>query len=236
MGVEFDELLGRLEPAEEIMGDEDLAITGVAGADADGGDFEFVGELAGEVAWDTFEDDGEDAGVLEGESFSADGISGLWGAGLDFVAAELEDGLRFEADMAEDRDVRADDFFDGGNDIQAALDFDTVGAGFFDEAAGITQGVVRRDFVGEEGHIGDDGEGTGAAHDHAGVIDHLVHGDGECGAVAGDDIGEGIADEKEIERAVGEPRGRQPIVGGEGDDFIGAMFACRQRGQRAGGR
>lgn len=236
MGIEFDKFFGRLKPAKEIVRDEDLAIAAVAGTDADRGDFKFLCELAGERAGNTFEHDGEDAGILKGEGFFADGFSGLRGAGLNFVAAELEDGLRFKADVSEDGDVSADDFVHGGDDIHAAFDFNAIGAGFFDEAAGVTDSIFRGNFVGKEGHVSDNREGAGAADDHAGVIDHFIEGDGQGGAVAGDDVGEGIADEEEIEGALSEPGSREPVVGSEGDDFIGAVFAAGERGERAGRR
>lgn len=101
---------------------------------------------------------------------------------MDFVRAELEDGLGLKTDVAEDGDVGRDDFFDSGDDVRAAtFDFDAVGAGFFDEAAGVAEGFVGRNFVREERHVGDDGQVARGTGDHAGVVDHLVKGDGEGG-------------------------------------------------------
>lgn len=69
MCVEFDEFFWRFGPAEEVVGDENLAIAGVASADTDRGDRKLGSELACEGARNTLEDESEGAGVLEGEGF-----------------------------------------------------------------------------------------------------------------------------------------------------------------------
>lgn len=49
--------------------------------------------------------------------------------------------------------------------------------------------------------------------------------------MASDDVGEGIADEDEINRAFSEPGCGEGIVGGEGNDFLGAVLTEGQRGK-----
>ncbi len=60
-----------------------------------------------------------------------------------------------------------------------ALDLDGFGAGFLDEADGVGDAFGDRAVIAAEGHVGhNEGAAHGAAHG-AGVVEHLVHGDGE---------------------------------------------------------
>ena len=72
--------------------------------------------------------------------------------------------------------------------------------------------------IAAEGHVGDDHGAMHGAADGAGVVQHLVHGDGEGGIVTENDHGEGVADEDEVDAGlVDEARGRVIVCGEAGD-------------------
>jgi hypothetical protein len=200
--------------AEEVVGDEDLAVAVGAGADSDRGDLEFAGDLRGEFAGDGFKDDGEGACRLDGVGVAEELFGGVGGLTLDAEAAEGVDGLGREADVSHNGNFG---FGEAGDELETALaafDFDSFGAGFLDEADGVAEGFGDVGVIGAEGHVGDDEGVLCAAADSAGVVDHFVEGDGEGVVVAEDDHTEGITDEEDVNASlVGEARSRV-VVGG----------------------
>ena len=118
---------------------------------------------------------------------------GFGGAGLNAVTAHAVKALRGEADVGNDGNFG---FSEGADEIDArAFDFDGFGAGFLDEADGVGEALGYRAVIAAEGHIGyEQGAANGAA-DGAGMVEHLVDGDGEGVFVAQDDHGERVADQ-----------------------------------------
>ena len=101
VGVLAGEFWRRVEgEAEEIVGDEDLAVAIGAGADSDCGNLQLAGDLRGELAGDGFEDDGESASGFDGVGVAEELFGGVSGLALDAIAAEGVDGLGREADVS----------------------------------------------------------------------------------------------------------------------------------------
>ena len=92
-----------------------------------------------------------------------------------------------EAEVADDGNFSLGE---SANEFDArAFNFDGFGAGFFDEANGVGEAVRDGAVVAAERHVNDD-EGTadGATHG-AGVVKHLIDGNGEGVFMAEDDHG-----------------------------------------------
>ena len=149
---------------------------------------------------------------------------GVGGAGLHAIAAHAMHTLRREAEMADDGNLGVDE---GADQFDArALDLDGFRAGLLDEANGVGNGIGDGAVIAAEGHVGDDERAAhGAAHS-AGMVEHLVDGDGERVFVAENDHGERVANEDEVDAGlIGETRGGI-VVGGERGDGLapGASF------------
>ncbi len=231
VGVLLDEAGSDVvEQAEQVGSDEDLAVAAGSGADADGRDLDGGGELGGEVGWDAFDDEGEGAGGFDGAGVVEEAL----GVALDLEAAESADGLRRQSDVAHDGDVGAGDGGDGGGAADAAFELDGVGAALFDEAAGAFEGLLRADLVAHEGQVGDDEGAADAAGDDAGVVDHLVEGDGERVGLALDDHAEGVADEEAVDAGDVEESGGGVVVGGEHREAVAAFAGGEEVGNSDG--
>jgi hypothetical protein len=146
-------------------------------------------------------------------------------AALDGVAAEFVDGLRREAEVAHDGDSDVDHAADVGDEGGAALEFDSVGAGLLEEACSGADGVFDAGAVGAEGHVGDDVGPLGSADDGSGVIDHLVEGDGDGGAVSLDDAAERVSNEDGIDAGFVDEAGEGGVVGGDDGDGLLLLVA-----------
>src|SRR5580704_19555469 len=79
--------------AEEIVGQEDLAVAIGAGADSYRGDCQLAGDLRGELARDGFENDGEGASGLDSVGVAKKLFGGVGSFALDAITAEGVDGL-----------------------------------------------------------------------------------------------------------------------------------------------
>ena len=95
--------------------------------------------------------------------------------------------------MADDGNFRLGE---GADQLDArAFDLDGFGAGLLDEANGVGEALGDRAVIAAEGHVGDDQRAAhGAAHG-AGVVQHLIHGDGEGVFVAQNHHGQRVADQ-----------------------------------------
>lgn len=142
IGVPFDEA-GSLavRESEHVMRYEDLAVAVGAGADADGGDVDRPGDQGADLSRDTFDNEGKGASLFHGKGILQKLFNGGMGFPLDLVATGLEDALRGEADMGENRDAVFGEAADGVGPELAALQFNPVGSGFPDEAGGVHEGA-----------------------------------------------------------------------------------------------
>ena len=221
VGVLAREFWRRIEgEAEEIVGDENLAVAVGAGADSYCGNLQLAGDLRGEFAGDGFEDDGEGASGFDGVGVAEELFGGVGGLALDAVATDGVDGLGREADVSHYGNFGFGEAGDEFETALAAFDFDGFGAGFLDEADGVAKGFGDVGVIGAEGHVGDDEGVFCAASNGAGVVDHLVERHGKGVVVAEDDHAERVADEQDVYASlVGQARSRV-VVGGETDDFL----------------
>lgn len=211
--------------AEEVRDDQDLGIAVGAGADTDGGDGDFAGDMLGEGCGDSFEDDGEGAGGLEGFGVGEEAFGVGAATALDAHAEGLG-ALGGEADMGADGDTVLDDTGDGFGADGAAFEFNGVAAGCLEEASGVLEGLLWGELVGHEGHIGEDEGGMVAADDGGGVVDHVFEGDGDGGGMAELGGTDGIADEDEGNFCEFEEMGDLGVVGGEGGEFFDAFHGA----------
>ena len=88
-------------------------------------------------------------------------------------------------------------------------------ATFLEEAAGVADGFVGVPLVRHEGHVGDDDGLRCGADDGAGVVEDVVHGDGDSALVAEDDAADGIADENDRDAGLLDQPGGWVVVGGD---------------------
>jgi hypothetical protein len=132
--------------------------------------------------------------------------------------------LRGEADVGDDGDFGGGEAADEFGARGAAFDLDGLGAGLLDEAEGVAGGVAQGGVVGAVGHVGDEEGAAEAAGDGAGVVEHLVEGDGEGVFVAEDDHAERVADQDHVDAGlVDQARGGIVVCGERGDGMAGQV-------------
>ena len=224
MGKRGDEFGGEPgEEADEIVGDEDLAVAVCAGADADGGNFEGSGNLLGDIGLDEFENYGEGACGFDGEGIGEEFGGVGWGLPFYLVSAFFADALGEHADVSHDGNLVSDESGDLRGVGGAAFEFDGIGAGG-EKALGIGDGVVWGG-VSIDGEIGDDHSVFGSAGDGGGVMDDVI--DGDIGGVwkAEHHHAERIADEENIDAGFVEEASGGVIVGGEDGEFFATEFS-----------
>ena len=113
---------------------------------------------------------------------------------------------------------------------RGAFDLDGFGAGFLDEADGVGKAFSDGAVIAAEGHVGDDESAANGAANGAGVVQHLVHGDGEGVVVAEDDHGERVADQQEIDAGFVDEAGAGVVVRGERGDGLALALHFTERG------
>ena len=76
------------------------------------------------------------------------------------------------------------------------FDLDGAGAALLQEAAGVADSLLDAHLVREEGHVADDEGVRHPARDRAGVVEHLLHRDGQGVLVAQDVVADRVADQQ----------------------------------------
>ena len=219
-----------VEP-EHVVGDEDLAVTSDAGADADDRDGDRLRDLRRERGRHLLDHDGERARLLERERVSPQllGLGLLRGAHL--VGAELVDRLRRQAEVPHHGDAHVDDATHRLAQLLAALDLDRLDAALLDHAARVAQRLVGVHLVAHEGHVSHhEGALHAAAHDLA-VVEHLLqrHADGRVEPLhhhAGR-----VPDEDHVDPRLVEQLRRQEVVSRQRADRL-ALLLHRAQGAR----
>jgi len=120
--------------------------------------------------------------------------------------------------VADYGDARLDNVADGVGHPAATFELDRVGAGFLHEASGVLDGPLYRDVVGHEGHIPDQHSPLQAALDRAGVVEQLVHGDGDGVGIAQHDVGRAVAHQYRVDARRVDDTGGGGVVGGDHGD------------------
>ena len=87
--------------------------------------------------------------------------------------------------------------------------------GFFHQPTGILEGLLRADLETHEGHIGHEQAAAHAPGHQTGVIDHLLHGDGQGVLLPLNHHAERIAHENGVHSRLVDEMGEGVIVGGQ---------------------
>jgi len=112
--------------------------------------------------------------------------------------------------------------------VAAAFDFDGFRASLLDEARGVGDGLLRGCVVGAEGHVRDEQSALHGAADGMGVVQHLVHGDGQGAVIAEDGHAERVADEEQVNAGLVDEGARGIVIRGErGDGLAGLLLERR---------
>ena len=120
--------------------------------------------------------------------------------------------------MGHHRNLCIGEPFDQVHAARATLDFHCFGASFLQEARGIRDPFSRVHLVGAVGHVGNHHRPLDRPADGAGVMDHLVHGDGEGVVIAQHHHGQRVPDQDHIDAGfVHQPCGGI-VVRRQGDD------------------
>ena len=110
VGVALDEAGTRPAPEpEEVVPDEHLPVGAAAGADADRGDPEALGDRGCDLGGDALQDERERSGFLHLDGLLDEAERRVGRAPLRTEAAEGGRALRRETEVAHDGDTRADD-------------------------------------------------------------------------------------------------------------------------------
>ena len=194
-----------------------------AAADADGGDFQFGGNLPRQRRRNQFQHNHRGAGVLHGQGVVDNPLGVFLVAPLHFKSAVGAGGLRHQPHVGANRDASFGDKADGGREQLAALYFHHRGAGGH-QFGGVGEGKIGAALKGAERHVAQH-KGVRRAGDNIGDMSANV-GEGDCHGVAASlqDHSEGVADQHHIHSAGGQHGGECGVVGGQRGDFFAVLF------------
>ncbi len=209
---------------DEVVEDEDLTIAVRSGADANGGDTNLGGDASRDFPRHTFEDQQDSPSSFEGVRVMKEGIDGGNGLALHFIAAHFVDGLGREPEVADDRDLGGGEPLDQFGAAGTALDFDGLGAGLFDKADGVGHALSELEMVRAPGHVGGNDGVTHGPADGASVVQHFLDRDGQSVFVAEDHLGEGIADQDQVDAGLVDQARRSVVIGSERRDGSAGVF------------
>ena len=212
-----------------------LAVAPRAGADADGGYRNGLGDRPGDPVRDGFEHDGEAAGVGEGHGVVDNSGSGLGLLALHLEPAQGVDGLRGETDVAHDGHLGVDDGLDHVDALAATLELHGLGTSA-DQHRGVPHRVLDGRVVAHPRHVADDQRpGLGPRHG-TDVVRHVVDGDLQRVVIAEDDHGHAVPDENDVDARLVGDAGSRRVIRRHHHERRTAPFAgaYRGRGHRVG--
>jgi len=182
------------EKPDEIVEDEDIAVTILAAADPDRGAGDSTGDLRRERGVDEFQDDGLDSGLREHLSFGREAFGFGVAFAFDPVAAFLHDPLGKHSEMADYGNFLGNDGLEHREDFPAALDFHKVCTGLTEEV-----GIFHREFrrgATPGGKVGGDKSFFRPPGHGARVVEHVCHGHLGRVRLAEDDHAQRVADKQ----------------------------------------
>ena len=151
---------------------------------------------------------------------------------LSLEAAELRGGLRRQADVAHDPDVRVGDRAHAREHPAGALELDDVRAALLDHPDRARDRLLVRDLVGAERQVADDERPPRRAGDRARQEDHLVERDRQRRLVAEHHHRGRVADEDQLDARLVRDPGCGCVVGGDHHDLVVTLLHLEQLGQR----
>jgi hypothetical protein len=215
VGVALDEPRRRAgAQAHHVLPNEHLGVAVGAGADADRGDADRLGDLGRNPRRHHLHDDRERAGLLQRERLADEPLGGV-AATLHSVAAEVVLGLRRESDVRHHRDAGVGEQLDLGHHRVPTFELDGLGVRLLHEPHRGVERLLRRTLVGAEGQVGDDERAVGRSGDGAHERDQLVDRDRQRRCVAIDVVGRRVADQQHRNAGLVEDLCRVLVVGGE---------------------
>ena len=208
--------------AEHVVPHEDLPARPGTGADTNGRYLDRLGDILTQLTRDRFQYDGKGASLFECVCGSNKGLGGCDRASLYAVAREGGGSLGEETNVCHDGYPDLGECGHVWDEFLSAFEFDSFDVALLDHPHGCADGIARAGSVSTKGHVGDEQGCGGAARDGPAVMEHLVEGETGGGGVAEADLGEGIADEGDIDGVGRAGAGGGEIVGCEdGDGGIG---------------
>jgi hypothetical protein len=149
---------------------------------------------------------------------------------LHLVSAHGVQRLRRQPDVPDHRDFRLNHSFDQARSLFAAFNLYRFGASVLYEARGIAQRFALANVIRGERHVRDQECVLHPAAHGAGVVQHLLHGDGQCILVTQYDHAKRIADQDHVDASFVHQARAGVIVGGQaGDDFV-TLFLFEKSG------
>ena len=211
------------------MDNEHLTIAVNSRTDADGGDGEHVRYFLCQTFWNTLHDNGIGPGTFHGPCIFQHLFSCLFVFTLDLVSSHAMHGLGREADVGHHRDVDVRDRLDDMLHVRPPLELHSLGPSLLDEPARVSPGLLEARLVAHEGHVPHHQGALGAAGHALGVVDHLVHGDGQGVFVPGHDVGCRIPHQDHVHPCLVHDRCCGKIIGGQHREFFLFSFHLLQR-------
>ncbi len=105
----------------------------------------------------------------------------------------------------------------------AAFELHSVGTGLLHHPPGISNRVLDRHLIGQEGHVDEDQGLADTPHHRGAMIDHLIHRGVQGCRVTGQHLIERVAHQQHIDRAIQQP-GEQRVVAGQHGDLLTGPF------------
>lgn len=205
--------------AEQIVGDENLAMRSGAGTDADHGNANLLNDGSSHGIGHGFEQEDDCAGIFEPTSIGEQGQTLLSRTPDRSIPAMQADILGAKSDMSADRNARAGELLDEGSERAVEFELDHIGEAFGHETTGVADGLCFVGLIGEEGHVGHDEGIEGSSAQRGGDGNRVFERHVDGAVVAECDLCGRVTSEKDMHAGAIEPASHAGVIGcqtGEG--------------------